>query len=157
MFIVSNAGVRTGTEWRLHAHCMFWQVGGDLWIELTLFKLGTHERGNMKCAFMSVQDPWSWNEAFKVGDLRVLTALWRDRSWGIMWTVVEIWEREGKPGPWGQIHGMAEKGPSGRCLGLMLKVGNPKQMTEWPAGDGSRILQGVGTGGVHPRRKGRLL
>lgn len=45
-------------------------------------------------------------------------------------TVVKIWEREGKPVPQGQIHGMTGKCPLGKCLGLMLKIVNPKQVTE---------------------------
>lgn len=69
----------------------------------------------------------------------------------MMGTVVKIRKREEKPGPQGQIHGMTEKCPSGRCLGLMLKVANPKQVTEngqWER-DGSKMIQGVGTGGLH--------
>lgn len=60
-------------------------------------------------------------------------------------------EGEKEAGREGQIHGMTEKCPSGRCLGLMLKVANPKQVTEngqWER-DGSKMIQGVGTGGLH--------
>lgn len=55
----------------LHTGGVFLQVGGDLWIEHTLFMLGTNERETVQCALVCVRDPWSWDEACVVGDLHM--------------------------------------------------------------------------------------